>query len=79
MYSSIMKTKTRPGDYLAIIGAGGGLGHMYVHTMHKAMKILLSNNSSCRGIQIAVKKGLKVVAIDRYALRQAEIALCISD
>lgn len=30
MYSSIMKTKTRPGDYLVIIGAGGGLGHMYV-------------------------------------------------
>jgi D-arabinose 1-dehydrogenase-like Zn-dependent alcohol dehydrogenase len=29
MYSSIMKTKTRPGDYLAILGAGGGLGHMY--------------------------------------------------
>lgn len=30
MYSSIMKTKTRPGDYLAILGAGGGLGHMYI-------------------------------------------------
>ncbi|KAJ5363093.1 hypothetical protein N7541_003937 [Penicillium brevicompactum] len=44
MYSSIMKTKTRPGDYLVIVGAGGGLGHM--------------------GIQIAVKKGLKVIAID---------------
>ncbi|KGO41499.1 Alcohol dehydrogenase superfamily, zinc-type [Penicillium expansum] len=44
MYSSIMKTKTRPGDYLAILGAGGGLGHM--------------------GIQIAAKKGLKVIAID---------------
>ncbi|KAJ9486914.1 hypothetical protein VN97_g6414 [Penicillium thymicola] len=44
MYSSIMKTKTRPGDYLAILGAGGGLGHM--------------------GIQIATKKGLKVIAID---------------
>jgi D-arabinose 1-dehydrogenase-like Zn-dependent alcohol dehydrogenase len=29
MYSSIMKTKTRPGNYLAILGAGGGLGHMY--------------------------------------------------
>ncbi|CAG8182167.1 unnamed protein product [Penicillium nalgiovense] len=28
MYSSIMKTKTRPGDYLAILGAGGGLGHI---------------------------------------------------
>ncbi|CAG7921627.1 unnamed protein product [Penicillium olsonii] len=28
MYSSIMKTKARPGDYLAIIGAGGGLGHI---------------------------------------------------
>jgi hypothetical protein len=29
MYSSIMKTKTRPGNFLAILGAGGGLGHMY--------------------------------------------------
>ena len=30
MYSSIKKTKTRPGDWLVIPGAGGGLGHMYV-------------------------------------------------
>ncbi|KAJ5232702.1 hypothetical protein N7468_005658 [Penicillium chermesinum] len=28
MYSSIKKTKARSGDWLAIIGAGGGLGHM---------------------------------------------------
>ncbi|EAW13963.1 zinc-dependent alcohol dehydrogenase [Aspergillus clavatus NRRL 1] len=44
MYSSIMKTRTRPGDWIVLPGAGGGLGHM--------------------GIQIAVKKGLKVIAID---------------
>lgn len=30
MYSSIMKTKPRHGDWLAILGAGGGLGHMCV-------------------------------------------------
>lgn len=29
MYSSIKKARARPGDWLAIIGAGGGLGHMY--------------------------------------------------
>ncbi|KAJ5324812.1 Alcohol dehydrogenase 1 [Penicillium atrosanguineum] len=28
MYSSIMKTNSRPGDWIAILGAGGGLGHM---------------------------------------------------
>ncbi|KAE8372415.1 chaperonin 10-like protein [Aspergillus bertholletiae] len=44
MYSSIMKTKTRPGDWIVLPGAGGGLGHM--------------------GVQIAVRKGLKVIAID---------------
>ncbi|KAL3474907.1 alcohol dehydrogenase [Aspergillus californicus] len=44
MYSSIIKTKTRPGDWIVLPGAGGGLGHM--------------------GVQIAVKKGLKVIAID---------------
>ncbi|KKK26475.1 alcohol dehydrogenase, partial [Aspergillus rambellii] len=44
MYSSIMKTKTLPGDWIVLPGAGGGLGHM--------------------GVQIAVKKGLKVIAID---------------
>ncbi|KAJ5907618.1 alcohol dehydrogenase [Penicillium taxi] len=44
MYSSIQKTKTRPGDWIAILGAGGGLGHM--------------------GIQIAAKKGIRVLAID---------------
>ncbi|KAJ5881687.1 Alcohol dehydrogenase superfamily zinc-type [Penicillium soppii] len=59
MYSSIMKTKTRPGDYVAIIGAGGGLGHM--------------------GIQIAVKKDLKVFAIDR-TIQSGDIKkqLCLS-
>ncbi|KAF3394419.1 hypothetical protein F1880_004882 [Penicillium rolfsii] len=45
MYSSIKKTKARPGDYIVILGAGGGLGHM--------------------GVQIAAKKGLKVLAIDK--------------
>jgi D-arabinose 1-dehydrogenase-like Zn-dependent alcohol dehydrogenase len=29
MYSSIKKTKARPGDWIVILGAGGGLGHMY--------------------------------------------------
>ncbi|KAJ5087598.1 Alcohol dehydrogenase superfamily zinc-type [Penicillium angulare] len=28
MYSSIKKSKARPGDWLAILGAGGGLGHI---------------------------------------------------
>ncbi|KAJ5444531.1 Alcohol dehydrogenase 1 [Penicillium daleae] len=45
MYSSIKKTKARPGDSIVILGAGGGLGHM--------------------GVQIAAKKGLKVIAIDK--------------
>ncbi|OGM43179.1 alcohol dehydrogenase [Aspergillus bombycis] len=44
MYSSIMKTRTRPGDWIVLPGAGGGLGHM--------------------GVQIAARKGLKVIAID---------------
>lgn len=35
MYSSIMKTKPRPGDWLAILGAGGGLGHMGVQIAAK--------------------------------------------
>lgn len=30
MYSSIMKTRTRPGDWIVLPGAGGGLGHMFV-------------------------------------------------
>ncbi|KAJ6012040.1 hypothetical protein N7522_002395 [Penicillium canescens] len=55
MYSSIMKTKTRPGNYLAILGAGGGLGHM--------------------GIQIAARKGLKVIAIDSGEKKKR---LCVS-
>ncbi|KAL2217968.1 alcohol dehydrogenase [Thermoascus aurantiacus ATCC 26904] len=55
MYSSLMKTKTRPGDWLVLPGAGGGLGHM------------------C--IQIAVKKGLKVIAIDSG---EAKKKLCLS-
>ncbi|KAJ9285927.1 hypothetical protein DTO021C3_6488 [Paecilomyces variotii] len=54
-YSSIMKTKTGPGDWLVLLGAGGGLGHM--------------------GIQIAVKKGLKVIAIDSG---EAKKKLCLS-
>ncbi|KAF9893856.1 hypothetical protein FE257_010026 [Aspergillus nanangensis] len=55
MYSSIMKTKTRPGDWIVLPGAGGGLGHM--------------------GVQIAVKKGLKVIAIDSGEKKKQ---LCLS-
>ncbi|OJJ76468.1 hypothetical protein ASPBRDRAFT_38931 [Aspergillus brasiliensis CBS 101740] len=55
MYSSIMKTKTRPGDWIVLPGAGGGLGHM--------------------GIQIAAKKGLKVIAIDSGEKKKQ---LCLS-
>lgn len=55
MYSSIMKTKPRPGDWLAILGAGGGLGHM--------------------GVQIAAKKGLNVLAIDKGPKKKE---LCLS-
>ncbi|KAJ6013850.1 Alcohol dehydrogenase 1 [Penicillium herquei] len=35
MYSSIKKSKARPGDWLAIIGAGGGLGHMGIQIAAK--------------------------------------------
>ncbi|KAJ5666868.1 Alcohol dehydrogenase 1 [Penicillium macrosclerotiorum] len=35
MYSSIKKTKTRPGDWIVILGAGGGLGHMGVQIAAK--------------------------------------------
>ncbi|RAK99155.1 zinc-dependent alcohol dehydrogenase [Aspergillus ibericus CBS 121593] len=55
MYSSIMKTKTRPGDWIVLPGAGGGLGHM--------------------GVQIAAKKGLKVIAIDSGEKKKQ---LCLS-
>ncbi|PYH74569.1 zinc-dependent alcohol dehydrogenase [Aspergillus vadensis CBS 113365] len=55
MYSSIMKTKTRPGDWIVLPGAGGGLGHM--------------------GVQIAAKKGLKVIAIDSGEKKRQ---LCLS-
>ncbi|KAF7585228.1 hypothetical protein BBP40_011613 [Aspergillus hancockii] len=55
MYSSIMKTKTRPGDWIVLPGAGGGLGHM--------------------GVQIAAKKGLKVIAIDSGETKKD---LCLS-
>ncbi|OJZ91742.1 hypothetical protein ASPFODRAFT_55423 [Aspergillus luchuensis CBS 106.47] len=55
MYSSIMKTKTRPGDWIVLPGAGGGLGHM--------------------GVQIAAKKGLKVISIDSGEKKKQ---LCLS-
>ncbi|KAJ5484000.1 Alcohol dehydrogenase 1 [Penicillium diatomitis] len=35
MYSSIKKTKARPGDFIVILGAGGGLGHMGVQIAAK--------------------------------------------
>ncbi|CAI7667504.1 unnamed protein product [Penicillium pancosmium] len=55
MFSSIMKTKPRPGDWIVILGAGGGLGHM--------------------GVQIAAKKGLNVLAIDKGEKKRE---LCLS-
>ncbi|KIW65754.1 hypothetical protein PV04_07982 [Phialophora macrospora] len=44
LYSAIAKARLRPGDWLVIPGAGGGLGHI--------------------GVQIAAKRGYKVIAID---------------
>ena len=44
MYSAIKKTNLKEGDWLALPGAGGGLGHL--------------------GLQLAKKKGFKVIAID---------------
>lgn len=78
MYSSIMKTRTRPGDWLVLPGAGGGLGHMYVfnHHIYSAKHEMtwygtaLAHTLAFRGVQIAVKKGLKVIAIDRYEISQ---------
>ena len=65
MYSSIKKTKARPGNWIAILGAGGGLGHMYDLTLNRVLFILLIL-FYFRGIQIAAKKGLRVLAIDKY-------------
>jgi propanol-preferring alcohol dehydrogenase len=68
-----MKTKTRPGDSLAILGAGGGLGHMYIpYSAFDGWTLFSNEDTSHRGIQIAVKKGLKVIAIDRYLTFQFE-------
>ncbi|KIW83635.1 hypothetical protein Z517_02881 [Fonsecaea pedrosoi CBS 271.37] len=44
MYSAVAKARVRPGDWVLIPGAGGGLGHI--------------------GVQIAAKRGYKVIAID---------------
>ncbi|OAL32977.1 hypothetical protein AYO22_00062 [Fonsecaea multimorphosa] len=44
MYSALAKARLRPGDWVVIPGAGGGLGHL--------------------GVQIAAKRGYKVIAID---------------
>ncbi|KAH0831547.1 Alcohol dehydrogenase 1 [Fonsecaea pedrosoi] len=44
MYSAVAKARLRPGDWVLIPGAGGGLGHI--------------------GVQIAAKRGYKVIAID---------------
>lgn len=69
MYSSIMKTNSRPGDWIAILGAGGGLGHMYDHIfLEPGFFIPVLMFHVTRGVQIAAKKGLRVLAIDKYAL-----------
>lgn len=51
LYGAIADTNTKPGDWLALPGAGGGLGHL--------------------GLQIALRKGLKVIAIDSGADKKA--------
>jgi len=50
IYSAIAKTRARPGDWIVLPGAGGGLGHI--------------------GVQIAAKKGYKVIAIDSSELKR---------
>lgn len=41
MYSSILKTKTNPGDWIALVGAGGGLGHMLVGAQLESFKLTI--------------------------------------
>ena len=54
MYSAIKKMRLKPGQWLAMIGAGGGLGHL--------------------GVQIAKRRGLRVIAIDTGEERRS---LCL--
>ena len=47
MYSSILKTKTRPGDWIVLPGAGGGLGHMYVDASCLCLDSPLMSHQGC--------------------------------
>lgn len=65
MYSAIAKTKLRLGDWLVLPGAGGGLGHMLAFRLSTYLPLSLSLTIHS-GLQIAVKRGFKVIAVDRY-------------
>lgn len=64
MYSAIAKARLQPGDWLVIPGAGGGLGHLSVNTPSSVCRVIFKVITSDRGVQIAAKRGYKVIAID---------------
>lgn len=64
MYSAIAKARLQPGDWLVIPGAGGGLGHLSDTALSSVCRVIFKALTSDRGVQIAAKRGYRVIAID---------------
>jgi D-arabinose 1-dehydrogenase-like Zn-dependent alcohol dehydrogenase len=86
-YSALAKANLKQGDYVVVPGAGGGLGHLYVPQLCTdctgSSLIPLTRTTThfadtASAVQIAKKKGYKVIAVDRFVshlLKQSELML----
>lgn len=61
VYRALKQTTARIGHWVAISGAGGGLGHLGMWTIFSAAALDLYNMA--KAIQYALAMGLRVIAI----------------
>jgi hypothetical protein len=64
-YKSVKQTGLDLGNWVAVAGAGGGLGHLGTLTFHDLLPLALTTVTA---VQYAVAMGLRVIAIGNVFL-----------
>lgn len=63
-YTACKRSVVRPGQWIVIIGAGGGLGHCMRCVPTTTLVYILLNFFVTVGVQYAVAMGMRVIAVD---------------
>ena len=63
-YTACKRSAVRPGQWLVVLGAGGGLGHCSLNIRHTHLNHRLTNMFVTVGVQYAKAMGMRVIAVD---------------